>query len=380
MKLSVKYTLLLLMVVAVIVWAWKPYGRSPIAEKETTVAAPVKYLYVAVPGIRNYLEYGGHGILVYDVDAGHKLIKRIPTKGLKKDGTPSNVKGVAVSVATNCIYISTLEALQCVDLATEKLVWEKTYDGGCDRMAMSPDGKVIYLPSLEKEHWNVVDAKTGDVIKTIVTNSGAHNTLYGTDGSHVYLAGLRTTTLGVADASTHTVVRQVGPFSAPVRPFTINGDQSLCYVNVNGLLGFEVGDIASGKMLHRVEVKDFSKGPVKRHGCPSHGIGLTPDESEVWLCDAFNQRLHIFDNTVMPPRQIESIEVRDQPGWITFSLDGRYAYPSTGEVIDVKSRKILTTLKDESGNPVQSEKMVEVHLDGKKVRKAGDQFGIGRAL
>ena len=138
--------------------------------------------------------------------------------------------------------------------------------------------------------------------------------------------------------------------------------------------------IASGKMLHRVEVKDFSKGPVKRHGCPSHGIGLTPDESEVWLCDAFNQRLHIFDNTVMPPRQIESIEVRDQPGWITFSLDGRYAYPSTGEVIDVKSRKILTTLKDESGNPVQSEKMVEVHLDGKKVRKAGDQFGIGRAL
>ena len=139
MKLSVKYTLLLLMVVAVIVWAWKPYGRSPIAEKETTVAAPVKYLYVAVPGIRNYLEYGGHGILVYDVDAGHKLIKRIPTKGLKKDGTPSNVKGVAVSVATNCIYISTVEALQCIDLTTEKILWERTYEGGCDRMAMSPD-------------------------------------------------------------------------------------------------------------------------------------------------------------------------------------------------------------------------------------------------
>ena len=380
MKLSVKHTLLLLMAFAVIVWAWKPYEQSPVTEKATTVAAPVKYLYVAVPGIRNYLEYGGHGILVYDVAAGHKLIKRIPTKGFKKDGTPSNVKGVAVSVATNCIYISTLEALQCVDLASEKLVWEKTYDGGCDRMAMSPDGKVIYLPSLEKEHWNVVDAKTGDVIKTIVTNSGAHNTLYGADGSHVYLAGLRTTTLGVADASSHGVVRQVGPFSAPVRPFTINGDQSLCYVNVNGLLGFEVGDISSGKMLHRVEVKDFSMGPVKRHGCPSHGIGLTPDESEVWLCDAFNQRLHIFDNTVMPPKQIESIAVRDQPGWITFSLDGRYAYPSTGEVIDVKSRKIVTTLKDESGNPVQSEKMVEVHLDGKKAKKAGDQFGIGRAL
>ena len=38
----------------------------------------------------------------------------------------------------------------------------------------------------------------------------------------------------------------------------------------------------------------------------------------------------------MPPKQVASIELRDQPGWITFSLDGRYAYPSTGEVIDTR--------------------------------------------
>lgn len=366
---------LLMLVTALLFWAWKPTALS--TESRPAVK---RMLYVAVPGVRNYLEYGGHGILVYDIDAGHKLIKRIPTRGFKDDGTPSNVKGVAVSVATNCIYITTLEALQCIDLATEKIVWEKRYDGGCDRLAMSPDGKTIYLPSLEKEHWNVVDAKTGDVIKTIVSNSGAHNTLYGADGSHVYLAGLRTPTLGVADARTHTVVKQVGPFSAPVRPFTVNADQSLCYVNVNKLLGFEVGDIRTGKMLHRVEVAGYSMGPVKRHGCPSHGIGLTPDESEVWLCDAFNQRLHIFDNKVMPPSQVGSVELRDQPGWVTFSIDGQFAYPSTGEVVDVKSRKIVTLLLDEKGEPIQSEKLVEIRLDGKKAVKAGDQFGIGRAL
>lgn len=366
---------LLMLVTALLFWAWKPTALS--TESRPAVK---RMLYVAVPGVRNYLEYGGHGILVYDIDAGHKLIKRIPTRGFKDDGTPSNVKGVAVSVATNCIYITTLEALQCIDLATEKIVWEKRYDGGCDRLAMSPDGKTIYLPSLEKEHWNVVDAKTGDVIKTIVSNSGAHNTLYGADGSHVYLAGLRTPTLGVADARTHTVVKQVGPFSAPVRPFTVNADQSLCYVNVNKLLGFEVGDIRTGKMLHRVEVAGYSMGPVKRHGCPSHGIGLTPDESEVWLCDAHNQRLHIFDNKVMPPSQVGSVELRDQPGWVTFSIDGQFAYPSTGEVVDVKSRKIVTLLLDEKGEPIQSEKLVEIRLDGKKAVKAGDQFGIGRAL
>jgi DNA-binding beta-propeller fold protein YncE len=150
-----------------------------------------------------------------------------------------------------------------------------------------------------------------------------------------------------------------------------------CFVNVNGLLGFEVGDLKTGKMLHRVEVKGFEKGAVKRHGCPSHGIALTPDDKELWLCDAANSRLHLFDATVMPPRQLSSVKLRDQPGWVTFSPDGRVAYPSTGEVIDVKSRKIVAALKDEEGREVHSEKMLEITFrDGVPVHN-GDQFGRG---
>jgi len=367
-----KYTFSFLAIVALIVTAaWSPLKP----DKSTKID---KYLYVAVPGIRDYLEYGGHGILVYDIADNYRLVKRIPTGGLKADGTPSNVKGVAVSLATNSIYVSTLEALQRIDLATEKIVWEKKYDGGCDRLSMSPDGKTIYLPTLEKEHWNVVDAATGEVIKQVFTNSGAHNTLYGLDGTKVYMAGLRTSTLGISETRNHDVIKQVGPFVSAIRPFTINGSQTLCYVNVNGLLGFEIGDLNTGKKLYHVEVKGFKQGPVKRHGCPSHGIGLTPDEKEVWVCDAFNQRMHIFDNTVMPPRQVASVEVRDQPGWITFSLDGKHAYPSTGEIIDVKTRKTITKLQDEKGNPVMSEKVIEIHMNGTNAVKSGDQFGIGR--
>jgi hypothetical protein len=373
MKHNHKSNAILLGLLMLILTSWS------LPDKNNVKAKPTRYLYVAVPGIRNYLEYGGHGILVYDIDKDYKLVKRIPTQGLKADGTPSNVKGVAVSLATNSIYITTLEALQRIDLATEKIVWEKKFEGGCDRLSISPNGKIIYLPTLEKEHWNIVDAETGEVIKQIHTNSGAHNTLYGADGAQVYMAGLRTNTLGIADANTHTMIRQVGPFNQAVRPFTINGAQTLCYVNVNGLLGFEIGDIKTGKKLYHVEVEGFKQGTVKRHGCPSHGIGLTPDEKEVWVCDAANQRMHVFDNTVMPPKQVASVELREQPGWITFSLDGKHAYPSTGEIIEIKSRKIIASLKDENGNMVMSEKVIEIHMDGKKAVTIGDQFGIGRA-
>jgi DNA-binding beta-propeller fold protein YncE len=125
-------------------------------------------------------------------------------------------------------------------------------------------------------------------------------------------------------------------------------------------------------------VEGFERGVVKRHGCPSHGIGLTPDEREVWVVDAANQRLHIFDNTVAPPRQRDSLPVREQPGWITFSLDGRLAYPSTGEVIDVASRKTIARLTDEQGREVHSEKMVEIHFREGRPVAVGDQFGVGR--
>ena len=96
------------------------------------------------------------------------------------------------------------------------------------------------------------------------------------------------------------------------------------------------------------------------------------------MCDAVNQRMHIFDATVMPPKQIASVAVRDQPGWITFSLDGKHAYPSTGEVIDVATRQIVAALIDETGAAVHSEKVVEIHFAGGVPVRNGDQFGLGR--
>src|SRR2546426_6996876 len=73
----------------------------------------------------------------------------------------------------------------------------------------------------------------------------------------------------------------------------------------------------------------------------------------------------------MPPRQVASVALRDQPGWITFSIDGRYAYPSSGDVIEVKSRKIVAELTDEKGSPVQSEKLLEIDFADEVPVRAG---------
>jgi DNA-binding beta-propeller fold protein YncE len=337
-----------------------------------------RYLYVVVPGIRDYLEFGGAGILVYDMDHGHKLVKRIATPA-SREAKPDNIKGVCACAATKRLYFTTRSKLCCVDLVTEETLWEKVPPNGTDRMSITPDGKIIYVPSFEKDTWNVIDAATGDLIKSIETKSGAHNTVVSRDGQRMYMGGLKSPLLFVADTKTHEIVQRAGPFAAAIRPFTVNGARTRAYVCVNELLGFEVGDLTTGQKLHRVEVQGVQKGPVKRHGCPSHGIGLTPDEKKIWVVDAFNQKVHVFDNTD-PPKQKESITVREEPGWITFSLDGKLAYPSTGEVIDTATKNTLTALADEQGKPVMSEKMVEIQWRGGAPVANGDQFGVGRVV
>jgi len=334
-------------------------------------------LYVANPGIRNYEENGGVGVVIYDIDDGYKFVKRIPTWEVPAGQKPENVKGIAASAKTGKVYVTTLNHMIALDAITGQKLWDKTYEGGCDRLAISPDGKLLYVPQLEGPFWTVVNASTGAVITKIETKSASHNTIYSHDGSHVYMAGLKSPLLSIADTKKHAVSSTVGPFSDSIRPFTVNGSDTLCYVNVNKLLGFEVGDIKTGKMLHRVEVEGYKQGPVKRHGCPSHGIALTPDEKELWLADGANNFVHVFDNTVMPPKQMQSIKLRDSPGWLSFSLDGSVAYSSTGEIIDVASKKVVATLKDEVGREVQSEKMLDIIVANGKVIRAGNQFGVG---
>lgn len=344
---------------------------------ERAEAKEKHFLYVATPGIRNYLEYGGIGVLVFDIDNGYRFVKRIPTWDIPAGQKAENVKGIAASAKTGRLYVSTINRILAIDIATEKKVWDRNYEGGCDRMALSPDGKIMYVPSFEGPFWNVLDAMTGDIIAKIEPKSGAHNTVYAPDGSRVYLAGLKSPVLSIADPKTHTVVQTVGPFSNSIRPFTVNGSNTRCFVNVNALLGFEVGDIQTGKVLHRVEVQGYQPGPVKRHGCPSHGIALTPDEREIWLADGHNGYLHVFDATVMPPKQITSVKTKEMPGWVSFSIDGKTAYSSTGEMIDAQTKKIVATLRDETGQAVESEKVLELVFDNGKVVRAGNQFGVG---
>ena len=138
-----------------------------------------------------------------------------------------------------------------------------------------------------------------------------------------------------------------------------------------------MGDRHTGLVLDRVVVEGDHMDAAQKYACPSHGIALTRDEKELWLADGVQNRLHVFDATMYPPTPSTSIEVRTQPRWIAFSIDGRYAYPSTGDVIDALHKNVVTTLEDDRGIPVQSEKLLEIDFVDRVSVDAGSSVGIG---
>ncbi len=316
----------------------------------------------------------GAGVLIFDIDDGHKFVRRIDLPVFKE-----GIRGFCPNAKTHrAYYTTTNHTLGCLDLETDKVVWEKKYPAGCDRAAVTPDGRKIYVPTgwwvgEGASEWFVVDAENGEVTKRLPVRTRSHNTVMGLDGQFVYCGS--ETTLMVVRTSDDTVVKEIAPIGeSGVFPFTVNSAGTLAFVCLGKHVGFDVADLATGKVLHRVFAGD---GSLARR---THGAGLTPDEKELWISDQDGKRLYIFDATQMPPKETGHVDLSVAGhGWITFSLDGRHAWSHTPDVIDTKTRQIVGTLKDEHGKPVSSSKFFEAVFRDGKVTAVSDQFGVGRA-
>src|ERR1043166_6928854 len=166
------------------------------------------------------------------------------------------------------------------------------------------------------------------------------------DGSRVYFEVVTDPYIYVADTRTNRIIGKVGPFSKGIRPFAVTDDERLVFANVDWLLGFEIGAARTGnewggQKLHRVGAKAPAARPAqiptpparKPHSTFSHGVNIRPDQKEVWVVDGIYGYVYVYDMASMPPRHVADVplfqdpSVQPHPGWISFGLDGKYAYP-----------------------------------------------------
>src|SRR5581483_9436172 len=117
--------------------------------------------------------FPSNAIDVYDMDNGMRLVKTISLPAAATD-----IRGAVASPTTHTLYVSYggdggpngSGSMLAYNLTTDAIIWNKTYSEGVDSMAITPDGKTIYMPTGEAasgDTWNIVDAATGNVTGAI---------------------------------------------------------------------------------------------------------------------------------------------------------------------------------------------------------------------
>ncbi|HEY5003759.1 MAG TPA: hypothetical protein VII61_11440, partial [Ktedonobacteraceae bacterium] len=205
--------------------------------------------------------------------------------------------------------------------------------------------------------WHLINTSDGTVKGTIFTANGnaAHNTIVGFTGKHVYLGGLNNATFFTADTSTNKISSTITKMAGGVRPFTINGTESLAFTTHTGLLGFQVSDLNASKILYTVPVNGFT---APAGSTSAHGITISPDEKELYLIDTPNSYVHVFDISGLPataPKQVADIKLSlpmtgsetpciydcGKEGWLLHIGDGRYVVVGdSGDIIDTTTRTV----------------------------------------
>ena len=361
----------------------RPANAPPRARGDFTVHAR-HLIYVTLPGsLERPIYPNGDGIVVLDAEHDYQFVKRIHLWDYAGSMSPEDISGVAASPATNMLYLSARGRLGALDLATDKMVWTTTIDGKCcERPQVSADGKTLIVGSNLQDYWYKLDAWTGKLLATIHApgSMGAHNLNLSADGKLAFMSP-NGKLLQIADIASAKVIQKI-QFPDNVRVQVLNKDSSKVYVNQNNFLGFIIADTHTGKILKTVEVTSVNWRPVWNqsprprvpHGCPSHGIAITQDGKEIWLSDALFKKIHIFTNTD-DPKEIASIDTPDGVFWMTFGIDGKLVYASSGDIIDVATRKIVGSTKSEFGTRMFSEKELDMQfLDG-HLQRVSNQFG-----
>lgn len=339
-------------------------------------------MHVALRISRYLYAVGEHGsIAVYEIDHDHRLVKTIATvQGI------DDVRGVVASGMTGRLYVSYSTAdnmgmIYCLNIYDGRILWNKRIPPGVDRLAISPDGRLLYVPTGEDgtyDYINVLDAGTGAVVRQV--NPVSYS------------------------------ISRIGPYAGILGPYAVDGHSEYVVADVRGLWGMQVADIKT----KRIATAILPNHPSGEAGLP-HGIAWSPDEKEVWensggvphsgweraqgggrippssVSSLPSKRrepssrpryyVYIWDmSNPMVPNLKERLRLRRglAPHWVTFDIAGDYAYVSGNknsnqptEIFDARTHTAAGTIRP-------SEDMLEIDFADGKIIAVGDQYGIGR--
>jgi YVTN family beta-propeller protein len=258
--------------------------------------------------------------------------------------------GIAVPANGRLAYttIESEKALKALDSASGKVLRTLTLPGRPNQCAVTPNGKFVAVPIFDGDSVQITDGESMKVVKSLPVLM-PHNCLNAGNNDHMFVTSIRGNLVNMIDLRTLEYMAQI-PVGGVPRPIAVDREEKNLYVALSLLHGFVIADIASRKVVHKVEFPalpaDLDLRPLLNTA--THGLTLTPDGKELWAASVPTGTVYIYD--VAAAKVSSTVAVGQLPNWIAFSPDGRYGcVTNTGSndcsIIDRRNKKEAARIK-----------------------------------
>lgn len=242
-------------------------------------------------------------------------------------------------------------AISVIDLSTNKLVKKFKVNADAHGLAISGDGKYLYVPSLTKidtDKVAVIDTRTGDVVAEVRVGARMHHATTSPDGRYIYVAIGSTKEVAIIDSETNQVVSSIKELTEP-EYVVFSRDGKKGYISEKGydpMLSDKVSPLDVPRS-DKVSVFDVESkkviAKIKVGQAPDH-MALTPDGKYLFVVNNASDSVAIIDT--VRDHAVATINVGLDPHAVDISPDGKYAFVTNRgadsySVIDVTSMKEL---------------------------------------
>jgi YVTN family beta-propeller protein len=223
--------------------------------------------------------------------------------------------GMAITQDGRTVYVSGdgSSSLDVIDTATDKVV--KTIDVGKtpNGVALTPDNRLLLVAVYGENRIAFIDTSTQAVVATTAVPK-PHTVAISPDGKLAYVTVQEPGHFGLAqiDLTTRSVVRTVALEKTP-RDGEFGSDGKMFYFTQAGVSSVQVLDPASNKIVAEIAT-----------GVSPHFVGYPRGSAFGMVVVQGPGELLLFDPATNKPAR--SVAVGKQPHWATASSDGKTAY------------------------------------------------------
>jgi len=234
------------------------------------------------------------------------------------------------------------EGIAMLDAAA--LTTVRQYVAGTDPecVAVSPDGRKMYLSNEDAGTASVIDVSSGRTLAALVVGTEPEGVTASPDGKWVYVTAETSNVISVIDAAKNETTANILVDPRPrASIFTRDGSHAWATAEIGGTV--MLIDARKHRVIRRIRLARTDR-PV--------GLALSPDERTLYVATGRGNGVAVIDTKTA--KHVATIATGERVWGIAITRDGRKVYAAnslsnTVSVIDTASRRVVAIIPTDDG-------------------------------